>query len=134
MCGRTCGRSPVEAALSHHGRCSSCSAAGAGRGRLFGCISLPPPRSTGRERANRGWPKARWALRPSGQLSSSAWKAIQGDLRSVRVDGVRCPDAQTAALPLLLWWAALDGDSRVLWLCHHKGSDEEAVGVRGDAA
>ena len=42
-----------------------------------------------RERAGRGWPKARWALRHSGQLSSSAWKAIQGDLRSVRVDGVR---------------------------------------------
>ena len=29
------------------------------------------------------------------------------------MDGVRCPGAPTAALPLLLWLAALDGDSRV---------------------
>ena len=87
-----------------------------------------------RERTSRGWPKARWALRHSTQLLSIAWKTIQGDLRSARVDGVRCPDAPMAALPLLLWWVALDGDSRVLWLWHHRGSGEEAVGVKGDAA
>ena len=74
-----------------------------------------------RERAGTRWPKATWALRHSGQLSSSAWRAIQRDLRGVQVDGVRCPDDPTAALPLLLWWAALDGDSRVLWLWHHRG-------------
>ena len=63
-----------------------------------------------------GWPKATWALWHLGQQSSSAWKAIQRDLRDVQVGGVRCPDDPTAVLPLLLWWAALDGDSRVLWL------------------
>ena len=76
------------------------------------CASAPLCGSC-RERGSRGWPKARWALCHSEQLSSSAWKAIRGDLRSVRVDGVRCPDAPIAALPLLLWWAALDEDSRV---------------------
>ena len=48
MCGRTCGRSAVEAAASHHGRCSRCDAAGAGRRRRFGYISVPPTRSLGR--------------------------------------------------------------------------------------
>ena len=84
------------------------------------CASTPLCGSC-RERASRGWPEASWALRHSRHLSSSAWKAVQGDLRSVRVDGVRCPDAPTAALPLLLWWAVLDGDSRVLLLWHHRG-------------
>ena len=46
---------------------------------------------------------------------------IRRDLQEVQVDGVRCPDDPTAVLPLLLWWAALDGDSWVLWLWHHKG-------------
>ena len=50
------------------------------------------------------------------------------------MDGVRCPAETTAALPLLLWWAALDGDSRVLWLWHQTGCGGEAVRVRGDAA
>ena len=67
-------------------------------------------------------------------MSSSAWKAIQGDLRSVRVEGLRCPGAPTAALPLVLWWAALDGASRILWLWHHGGRGEDAVGARGNAA
>ena len=67
-------------------------------------------------------------------MTSSAWKAIQGDLRSVRVEGVRCPDAPTAALPLLLWLAALEGDSRVLWLWHPGGHGEGAVGAGGNAA
>ena len=84
------------------------------------CASTPLCGSC-RERAGRGWPKARWALRHSGQLSWSAWRAIRRDLRGVQVDGVRCPDHPTAALPLLLWWGALDGDSRVLWLWHHIG-------------
>ena len=87
-----------------------------------------------RKRASRGWPKARWAMRHSGQLLSSAWKAIQGDLRGFRVDEVRCPGAPTAALPLLLWWAALDGDSRILWLWQQRGSGKEAMGARGSAA
>ena len=39
------------------------------------CASAPLCGSC-RERAGRGWPKARWALRHSGQLSSSSWKAI----------------------------------------------------------
>ena len=76
------------------------------------CAPIPFCRSR-RERAGRGWPKGRWALRHSRQLSSSTWRAIQQDLRGVHVDGVRCPDDPTAVLPLLLWWAALDGDSRV---------------------
>ena len=97
------------------------------------CASAPLSGSCW-ERASRGWPKAKWVLRHSGKLSSSAWKEIRGDLRSVRVDGVRCPDEPTAALPLLLWLAALDGDSRVLWLWHHRGSGEQAVRVKGDAA
>ena len=66
------------------------------------CASVPLCR-TCKERADRGWPKARWALRHSGQISSSAWKTIQGGLKSVRVEGVRCPGALSAALPLLLW-------------------------------
>ena len=97
------------------------------------CASVPLCGSC-RERAGRGWPKARWALRHLGKLSSSACKAIQHDLRGVRVDGVRCPNEPTAALPLLLWWAALDGDVRVLWLWHHRGPCGEAAGVGGDAA
>ena len=50
------------------------------------------------------------------------------------MEGVRCPGAPTAALPLLLWWAALEGDSRVLWLWHHGGHGEGAVGAGGNAA
>ena len=96
------------------------------------CASVPLC-GTCRERASKGLPKARWALRQSGQMSSSAWKASQGDLKSVRVEGVRCPDAPTAALPLLPWWAALDGDSRVLWLWHHGGNGDGAVGAGGNA-
>ena len=60
------------------------------------CASAPLCGSY-RERAGRGWPKAKGALRHSGQLSSSASKAIQGDVSSVRPDGVRCPGAPTAA-------------------------------------
>ena len=89
---------------------------------------------TCRGRANRGLPNARWALWHSGQMSSSAWKAIQCELKSVRVEGVRCPDAPTAALPLLLWWAAVEGDSRVLWLWHHGADRDGAVGAGGNAA
>ena len=48
MCGRTCGRSAVQAAASDHGRCSGCSAAGAASWRRFGCIGVPLPRSMGR--------------------------------------------------------------------------------------
>ena len=61
------------------------------------CASVPLC-GTCKERADRGWPKARWALRHSGRMSSSAWKTIQGDLKSVRVEGVRCPSAPSAAL------------------------------------
>ena len=39
------------------------------------CASVPLC-GTCRERTGRGWPRARWALRHSGQMSSSAWKAI----------------------------------------------------------
>ena len=46
------------------------------------CASVPLC-GTCRERADRGWPKARWAMRHSGQMSSSAWKTIQGDLKNV---------------------------------------------------
>ena len=54
------------------------------------CASAPLCGSC-RDRAGRGWPKARWALRHSGQMSSSAWKAIQGNLRSVRVERAEVP-------------------------------------------
>ena len=84
------------------------------------CASTPPCGSC-RERARKAWPKARWALRHSGQLSSRAWKVIRRDVPEVQVDGVRCPDDPTVVVSLLLWWAALDGDSRVLWLWHHTG-------------
>ena len=84
------------------------------------CASVPLCEPC-RERADRRWPKARWVLRHSGQMSSSMWKVIRHDLREVQVDGVRCLDNPSVVLPLLLWWAALDGDSRVLWLWHHGG-------------
>ena len=48
LCGWTCGRSAVEAAVPHHGRCSRWSAAGAERQRRLGCITVPLPRSVGR--------------------------------------------------------------------------------------
>ena len=96
------------------------------------CASVPLC-GTCKERADRGWPKARWALRHSGQMSSSAWKTIQGGLKSVRVEGVRCPGAPSAGLPLLLWWAALEGDSRILWLWHHGGNGDGMVGAGDDA-
>ena len=85
------------------------------------------------ERADRGWPKASRALRHSGHMSSSARRTIQSDLKSVRVEGVRCPDAPSAALPLLLWWAALEGDSRVLWLWNYGGNGDGVVGPGGNA-
>ena len=85
-----------------------------------------------KERADRGWPKARWALRHSGQMSSSAWKTIQGGLKSIQVEGVRCPGAPSAALTLMLWWAALEGDSRILWLWH-RGGIGDGVGGGGGA-
>ena len=72
-------------------------------------------------------------MRHSEQMSPSALMAIQGDLKSVRLEGVRCPNAPTAALSLLLWWAALEGDSRVLWLWHHGGNGDGAVGAGGNA-
>ena len=96
------------------------------------CASVPLC-GTCKERADRGWPKARSALRHSGQMSSSAWKTIQGGLKSVRLEGVQCPGAPSAALPLLLWWAALEGDSRILWLWHHGGNGDGVVGAGGDA-
>ena len=34
---------------------------------------------------------------------------------------MRCPDDATAALPVLLWRAALAGDARVRWLLLHRG-------------
>ena len=111
-------------------RCHGCRATASAW--VHHCASVPLC-GTCRERAGRGWPKARWALRHSGQMSSSTWKAMQGDLKSVRVEGVRCPDAPTAALPLLLWLAALEGDSLVLWLWHHGGNGDGAVGAGGNA-
>ena len=126
-CGGGCVPSPLVLPL----RCCGCGETAPVR--VHQCASAPLCGSC-RERAGMGWPKTRCALRHSGQLLSSARKAIQGDLRSVRVDGVRCPGAPTAALPLLLWWAALDGDSRIPWLWHHRGSGEEAIGARGNAA
>ena len=67
-----------------------------------------------RKRASRGWPKARWALRHSRQMSSSASKVIRRDLYEIQVDGVRSPVVPCVVLPVLLWWAALDGDSHIL--------------------
>ena len=84
------------------------------------CASTPLCGSC-RERTGKGWPNSRWVMRHSGQLLSSAWKAIQRDLRDAQVDGVRCLDDPIAVLPLLLWWAALDGDSRVVWLWYNRG-------------
>ena len=94
------------------------------------CASAPLC-GTCKEHADRGWPKARWALRHSGRMSSSAWTTIQGGLKSVRVEGVRCPGAPSAALPQMLWWAALEGDSRILWLWHRGGNGDGVVGAGG---
>ena len=94
------------------------------------CASAPLC-GTCKEHADRGWPKARWALRHSGRMSSSAWATIQGGLKSVRVEGVWCPGAPSAALPLMLWWAALEGDSRILWLWHRGGNGDGVVGAGG---
>ena len=44
------------------------------------------------------------------------------------MEGVRCPGALSAALPLLLWWAALEGDSRILWLWHQGRNGDGVVG------
>ena len=135
--GRTYGRSVVMVAAFRRSLCFRSDATGAGKQRQFGFISVPPSHYAGhgtcKERADRGWPKARWALRHSGQISSSAWTTIQGGLKSVRVEGLRCPGAPSAALPLLLWWAALEGDSRILWLWHHGGNGDGVVGAGGDA-
>ena len=84
------------------------------------CASVPLCEPC-RERAGKGWPKARWALRHLGQMSSSMWKVILRDLQEVQVDEVRCLDDPSPMLPLLLWWASLDGDSWVVWLWHHRG-------------
>ena len=65
-------------------RCCGCGETA--RVRVHQCASAPLC-GWCRECAGRGWPKARWALRHSGQLLSSARKAIQGNLRSVPVDG-----------------------------------------------
>ena len=48
------------------------------------------------------------------------------------MEGVRCPDTPSAAVPLLLWWAALEGDSRVLWLWHHGGNGDGVVWAGGN--
>ena len=48
LCGITCGRSAVEAAVCHHGRCSGCSAAGAERWHRCRRIGVSQPRSMGR--------------------------------------------------------------------------------------
>ena len=135
MYGRTYGCSVVMVAAFRRGLCFRSDAADAGKGRQFGFISVPPSHYAGHVRsvAIEGGPKAGWALRHSGQMSSSAWKTIQGDLKSVRVEGVRCPGAPSAALPLMLWWAALEGDSRILWLWHHGGNGDGVVGAGGDA-
>ena len=53
------------------------------------------------ERARRGWPEARWALRQSGRLSSSGWHTWR-DLQDVLVEGMRSPHLPTVGLPLLL--------------------------------
>ena len=47
LCGRTYGRSAVEATVSHYGQYSRFSAAGAERQHRFGCINVPLPRSVG---------------------------------------------------------------------------------------
>ena len=90
------------------------------------CASSPLCGSC-RERAGRRWPKARWALRHCGQMSSRAWKAIEDDLRSVRVEGVRCPGADGSPTPTAVV-GSYEGDSRVPWLWHHGGRGEGAVG------
>ena len=49
------------------------------------------------------------------------------------MEGVRCPGPPSAALPLMLWWAALKGYSRILWLWHHGGNVDGVVAAGGDA-
>ena len=41
------------------------------------------------------------------------------------------PWAPSAALPLMLWWAALEGYSRILWLWHRGGNGDGVVGAGG---
>ena len=71
---------------------------------------------------------------PLGAAVIECLEAMLRDLRGIRGDGVPCPSELTAAMPLLLWLAALDGDSRVLWLWPHRGPCGEAAGVGGDVA
>ena len=80
-CKKLC--APQRSGCMWYGFCRQCS--GAARGRK-------------RSRCRYQWPCAA----DSGQMSSSAWKTIQGDLKIVRVEWVRCPGALWAALPLLL--------------------------------
>ena len=92
------------------------------RGACVGApIRLCPLCELCRERASRGWSKARWARRYSGQMSARSWRVIRHDLREVQVDGVRSPGVPSVVLPVLVWWAALDGDFRILWMWHRRG-------------
>ena len=75
MCGRSCGRGAVEVATSHHGRCSR-SAAGAASWRLFGCITVPLPRSVGRVRSAQGVAQSHLG---TASLWTDVVKCLEGD-------------------------------------------------------
>ena len=47
------------------------------------------------------------------------------------MERVRCPGAPSAALPLMLWLAALEGDSRILWLWYRGGNGDGVLGAGG---
>ena len=135
LCGTTCGRTAAKADVSHRGRCTHYSYYGCGETApawVHRCAFVPLCGSC-RERACKGCPKARWALRQSQQLLARAC-VIHRNLQGFREDGVWCPSEPTTALRLLLWWAAVYDDSRVLWLWHHRLPCGEAAGFAGDAA
>ena len=108
---------------------------GAGKRRQFGFINVPPSHYAGHVRSV----PIGGGLRRGGHCGTLdrcpqvPGRQSRGGLKSVRVEGVRCLGAPSAALPLMLWWAALEGDSRILWLWHHGGNGDGVVGAGGDA-
>ena len=97
------------------------------------CASIPLCGSS-REHAGRGWPKARWALRHSGQLSSGAWKAIQRDLRGVQVDAVLCQMTRLQHCPCCCGGLRWTVTHEFCGSCITEEFCREATGVGGDAA
>ena len=55
-------------------------------------------------------------------------------MRGVQVEGARCPDDPTAALPLLMWWAARTMTHEFCGSCITEELYRGAIGFGGVAA